>query len=53
MLGGGGGRIKGRQNLDYLKNPNRQMCRLFLSMMDKMNVRPKAFGDAVAPLEEV
>ena len=53
MLGGGGGRIKGGRNLDYLKNPNRQMSRLFLSMMDKMNVRPKAFGDAVAPLEEV
>ena len=53
MLGGGGGRIKGGRNLDYLKNPNRQMCRLFLSMMDKMNVRPKNFGDAVAPLAEV
>jgi hypothetical protein len=53
MLGGAGGRIKGGLNLDYLKNPNRQMSRLFLSMMDKMNVRPKTFGDAVAPLEEV
>jgi len=53
MLGGAGGRIKGGRNLDYLKNPNRQMSRLFLSMMDKMNVRPNTFGDAVAPLEEV
>ena len=53
MLGGGGGRIKGGRNLDYLKNPNRQMSRLFLSMMDKMDVRPKAFGDATAPLEEI
>ena len=53
MLGGAGGRIKGGRNLDYLKNPNRQMSRLFLSMMDKMNVRPKTFGDAVAPLDEV
>ena len=53
MLGGAGGRIKGGRNLDYLKKPNRQMSRLFLSMMDKMNVRPKMFGDAVAPLEEV
>ena len=52
-LGGAGGRIKGGRNLDYLKNPNRQMSRLFLSMMDKMNVRPKTFGDAVAPLDEV
>jgi hypothetical protein len=29
------------------------MCRLFMSMMDKMNVRPKTFGDATKPLEEV
>ena len=53
MLGGGGGRIQGGRNLDYLKNPNRQMSRLFISMMDKMNVRPKTFGDATTPLEEV
>jgi hypothetical protein len=53
MLGGAGGRIKGGRNLDYLKNPNRQMSRLFMSMMEKMNVRPKTFGDATAPLEEV
>jgi hypothetical protein len=53
MLGGAGGRIKGGRNLDYLKNPNRQMSRLFMSMMDKMNVRPKTFGDATSPLEEV
>ena len=53
MLGGGGGRIKGGQNLNYLGKDNRQMSRLFLSMMDKMNVRPKAFGDATEPLDEV
>jgi hypothetical protein len=53
MLGGGGGRIKGGRVLDYSGKPDRQMCRLFLSMMDKMNVREKQFGDATAPLEEV
>jgi hypothetical protein len=53
MLGGGGGRIKGGQNLHYLGKDNRQMSRLFLSMMDKMNVRPKSFGDATEPLDEV
>ena len=26
---------------------------LFLSMMDKMTVRPKTFGDVAAPLDEV
>ncbi len=53
MLGSGGGRIKGGQNLDYLGKPDRQMSRLFLSMMDKMEVRPKIFGDAYKPLREV
>jgi hypothetical protein len=53
MLGGGGGRIKGGQNLDYLGKSDRQMSRLFLSMMDKMDVHKKAFGDATAPLDEV
>ncbi|MCC6537965.1 MAG: DUF1552 domain-containing protein [Bryobacterales bacterium] len=53
LLGGAGGRIKGGRVLDYLEKPERQMCRLFLAMMDKMNVRPGAFGDANAPLAEV
>ncbi|MEZ6131786.1 MAG: DUF1552 domain-containing protein [Planctomycetaceae bacterium] len=53
MVGGGGGRIKGGQNLDYLEKPNRQMCRLFLSMMDKMDVRLGTFGDATEPLDQV
>ena len=29
------------------------MCRLFLSMMDKMDIHEKQFGDAAEPLEEV
>ena len=53
MLGGGGGRIKGGQNLDYLGKPDRQMCRLYLNMMDKMGVRLDEFGDAREPLSEV
>lgn len=53
MLGGGGGRIKGGQNLNYLGKPDRQMCRLFLSMMDKMDVPLDTFGDATQPLGEV
>lgn len=53
LLGGGGGRIKGGRVLNYLEKPDRQMCRLYLSMMDKMNQRPGAFGDATAPLDEV
>jgi hypothetical protein len=53
MLGGGGGRIQGGRNLDYLEKPDRQMCRLYLSMMDKMGVRLDEFGDATEPLGEV
>ena len=53
MLGGGGGRIKGGQNLDYLEKPDRQMCRLYLSMMEKMGIRLNAFGDAREALPEI
>ena len=53
LLGGGGGRIRGGRVLDYRQKPDRQMCRLYLSMMDKMDYRPGKFGDAAAPLEEV
>ena len=53
MLGGGCGKIKGGQNLDYLKNENRQMCRLYLSMMNVMGVKRESFGDATSPLAEV
>jgi hypothetical protein len=53
MLGGGGGSLHGGRVLDYLGQPQRQMCRLYLSVMEKMGVKLAAFGDAVSPLEEV
>jgi hypothetical protein len=53
VLGGAGGRIKGGRALDYTGKPDRQLCRLFLSLMDKMDVHPKTFGDAKTMLEEV
>jgi len=53
MLGRGGGRVATGKVLNYRDQPNRQMCRLYLSMMDKMNYRPKEFGDAKEPLNEV
>jgi hypothetical protein len=53
LLGGAGGRLKGGRVLDYTGKPDRQMCRLFLSMLDKVNIRPGTFGDATAPLAEV
>jgi len=53
LLGRGGGKIQTGRMLDYRGKPNRQMCRLYLSMMDKMNVRVGRFGDATEPLPEV
>jgi hypothetical protein len=53
MLGGGGGRIQTGRVLDYSGKPNRQMCRLYLSMLDKLNMRVDKFGDASEPLAEV
>ena len=53
LVGGGGGRIRGGRVLDYSGKPDRQLCRLFLSMMDKVDVRPKTFGDGRKMLEEV
>ena len=53
MLGRAGGTIETGRVLDYSGKPDRQMCRLYLSLMDKMGVREKTFGDATAPLEEV
>jgi hypothetical protein len=53
MVGRGGGKIKTGKVLDYRESSNRQMCRLYLSMMDKMNVHPGTFGDATEALAEV
>jgi len=53
LMGGGGGKIRTGRVLDYSGKENRQMCRLYLSMMDKVNVRLDQFGDATEALEEV
>jgi len=53
ILGSAGGRLQGGRVLDYSGKPDRQLCRLFLSLMDKMDVHPPKFGDATSMLEEV
>jgi hypothetical protein len=53
LLGGAGGKIHTGRVLDYSGKENRQMCRLYLSMLDKVNVRLDKFGDATEPLDEV
>jgi hypothetical protein len=53
LLGRGGGRINTGRVLDYHEKPNRQMCRLYLSLADKMDLRLNKFGDGSEPLAEV
>ena len=53
MLGRGGNKLQTGQVLDYTGQPNRQMCRLYMSIMDKMNLPLNKFGDANENLHEV
>ena len=53
VLGGGGGQVQGGRILNYKEQPKRQLCRLYLSLMDKMGVRLDRFGDADEPLHEI
>ena len=53
ILGRGGGRLETGRVLDYLESPNRKMCSLYLSLMDKMGVHLEHFGDSDQPLSEV
>ena len=53
LLGGGGGQIKGGRVLDYLEKPNRKMCSLYLSMLDKCGIHLNTFGDSGEPLADI
>jgi hypothetical protein len=53
LLGRGGGRIKTGRTLDYLGKPNRKMCSLYLSLMDKAGLHLDSFGDSREPLAEI
>jgi hypothetical protein len=53
LLGRGGGQLETGRVLDYTGQSDRQMCRLYLSLMEKMGVREKTFGDATTPLSDV
>lgn len=53
LVGGGAAGVKGGQVLNYRDQSERQLCRLFLSLMQKLDVQVSAFGDATRPLEEV
>jgi hypothetical protein len=53
ILGRGGGRLATGRTLNYIGKPNRKMCSLFLSLMDKFGVRLPVFGDSRERLVEV
>jgi hypothetical protein len=53
VLGRGGGKLESGRVLDYLGKPNRKMCSLYLSLMDKTGVHLKEFGDSKERLAEV
>lgn len=53
LLGGAGGQLQTGRVLDYLDRPNRKMCSLYLSLMDKFGVRLDQFGDARERLAEI
>jgi hypothetical protein len=53
LLGSAGGQLAGGQNLDYLQHPERQLCRLYMSMAQKMGVPLDRFGDATDRLPEL
>jgi Protein of unknown function (DUF1552) len=46
LLGRGGGQLHSGRVLDYLGKPNRRMCSLYLSLMDKAGVHLNEFGDS-------
>jgi hypothetical protein len=53
MLGRGGGSVRTGRILDYRDKPNRKMCSLYLSLMDRTGVHLDRFGDSTERLAEV
>ncbi|HAB10949.1 MAG TPA: hypothetical protein DCE47_04585, partial [Planctomycetaceae bacterium] len=53
LVGGGGGKIKTGRVLDYRGKPNRKMCSLYMSLLDKVGIHRQTFGDSTERLGEV
>ncbi len=53
MLGSAGGQIKTGRTLNYLDKPNRKMCSLYMSMLDKVGIHLDSFGDSKQRLTEI
>ncbi|HEV7280766.1 MAG TPA: DUF1552 domain-containing protein [Pirellulaceae bacterium] len=52
-LGRAGGKWETGRTLDFRESPERQMCRLYLSILQTMGQRTQTFGDATNPLAEL
>ncbi|HYO84416.1 MAG TPA: DUF1552 domain-containing protein [Bryobacteraceae bacterium] len=55
LAGGLGGTLKTGRTLDYLKagDENRKLCSLFLSVLDRMDIKLDSFGDAAGRLQDI
>ncbi len=53
IVGRAGGQLETGRVLNYLEKPNRKMCSLYLSMLDKVGIRLDEFGDSQERLAEV
>ena len=53
VVGGAGGQLETGRVLDYGGKPNRKMCSLYLSMMDKCGIHLAEFGDSKERLAEI
>lgn len=53
LLGRAGGRLQSGRTLDYLGQPNRKMCSLYLSLLKKFDIHIAEFGDSREPLSDI
>ena len=53
VVGRGGNQLKTGRVLDYTDKPNRKMCSLYLSLLDKTGIRLDSFGDSKERLAEI
>jgi hypothetical protein len=53
IVGRAGGKLETGRVLNYREQTERQMCRLYMSMMSKMGLDVTTFGDATSPLPDV
>jgi hypothetical protein len=53
LVGRGGGTVETGRILDYREKENRKLCSLFLSLLDKFEIRLPSFGDSNERLAEV